>query len=298
MKTKFFSLKNFLSITYLPITVLTLIVFSYSVFSQDDEFENYRFDDDKASTQKTPYFSLSFGGTVSFLFMNYDDINSKLKCQVPACKVLHPSLDALDALEFSGPIVGLGFNFFTALSPLVNNARLGVSYKTGSKSLEKTFNVLKEQSLDGKEITYGVNFFRNISLREAGFHFDYAFVPMKSLAILPGIGGKWGNMTLEQYMTITPADWNGGLTLSSNPATNEKLKYSYFAFEPQINIEYALTGFFMFRATGSYMFSMDSPFVKNAWTINGNNPYSGVPKGVKPQGFSVTLGLYLGLFNY
>jgi len=292
MKTKSFSLKKILSST-----VLTAFLFSYSAFSQDDDFENYRFDDDKVSTQKTPYFALSFGVTTSFLFMNYDDINSKLKCSDPTCKVLHYSLDALD---FSGPVVGLGFNFFTALSPLVNNARLGVSYFSGSQTNEfddkTTF--IDPQDPQLKEQQININYNRKLSISDVGLHFDYAFVPMKSLAILPGIGIKTGSMTLEQYETTLPRDWNESPVLTTGAIPNEKLEYSYVAFAPQLNIEYALTGFLMLRASGSYMLAVDSPFSKNAWTINGNNPYTGVPKSVKPQGFSATIGLYLGLFNY
>jgi hypothetical protein len=289
MKLKSFSIKNFLSIT-----VLSVFLLSYSAFSQDDDFENYRFDDDKTSNQKTPYFALSFGGTASFLFMNYDDINSRLKCSDPTCKVLHPSLEAL---EFSGPIVGLGFNFFTALSPLVNNARLGISYFFFfyMKEFDEKINSL---SPEGDIIHFHSNHNRKLSVSNVGLHFDYAFVPLKSLAILPGIGVKGGTMTLEHYETILPRDWNETPPTLNYNLLNEKLEYSYIAFEPQLNIEYALTGFLMFRASGSYMFAMDNPFYKNAWTINGNNSYTGVPKSVKPQGFSVTLGLYLGLFNY
>jgi len=45
--------------------------------AQDNEFENYSFDDDKATSTKLPYFALSFGGNASALFMKYDDINKK-----------------------------------------------------------------------------------------------------------------------------------------------------------------------------------------------------------------------------
>jgi len=276
MKTKFSPIKNIFTVT-----VLTLFLFSNSAFSQDDEFENYRFDDDKTSSQKTPYFALSFGETASFLFMNYDEINSK---------------NNVFNDEFSGPMLTWGFNFFTALSPLINNARLGVSYQTGSKYLETSTNYPLLLP-NGNTVNQNVNFYRNISLRATGIHFDYAFVPLKSLAILPGIGVKWGNMILEQYMTVMPADWNN-IGVTTTIPFNEKLNYKFLAFEPTVNVEYAFTGYLMFRASASYMLTMDSPFVKNAWTINGNNAYTGVPEGVKPQGFSVTLGLYLGLFNY
>ena len=287
MKLKLFSLKIFL-----VCASLIFLALSRSAFSQDNEFESYMFDDDKASTQKTPYFALSFGVTTSFLFMNYDDINSK---PLPKTSLEAESWKDVFGKEFSGQMRTIGFNFFTALSPLVNNARLGVSYQTGSMQLEKTHYTRIENDTHS-EIVEAENYFRNLSVRMTGGHFDYAIVPMKSLAILPGVGVKWGKMTLEQYMTSIPASWNEGLVTSNS--ISEKLNYSFLSFEPQVSVEYALTGFFMIRAAGSYMVTIDRPLAKNVWTINGNNPYSGVPKGVKPQGFALTLGLYLGLFNY
>ena len=105
-------------------------------------------------------------------------------------------------------------------------------------------------------------------------------------------------MTLEQYKTVLPRSWKEGGALVDPNLFNEQYKYSYIAIEPQISIEYAITGFLMLRAAGSYVLAFDNPFSSNVWTINGNNPYSDVPSSVKPQGFSASIGLYLGLFNY
>jgi hypothetical protein len=121
------------------------------------------------------------------------------------------------------------------------------------------------------------------------------------MAILTGIGAKLGNMTLEQYLTAdVSSKWNeyDGIVVDGGGFRNEKAEYSYIALEPQISIEYAFTGFFMMRVCGSYILPFDNPLVRNAWTVNGNNAYANVPKGVKPQGFQMSFGIYLGLFNY
>ena len=281
----------------IKISIIMTALLSHNVLlSQDDEFENYQFDDNKSSS-KIPYFALSFGGTASFLFMNYDDINSKHLPKVLSTAETQTWKDIFGE-EFSGPMLTFGFNFFTALSPLVNNARLGVSYQSGSMQLEKT-STFAGRAPDNSTVDIPLNYFRNLSVRTTGVHLDYAIVPMKSLAILPGVGVKFGKMTLEQYATLIPVKWNEPqYAFVDDYPINEKLNYSFLSFEPQVSIEYALTGFLMIRAAGSYMLTIDRPLVKNAWTINGNNSYSGVPEGVKPQGFSLTLGLYLGLFNY
>jgi len=51
------------------------------------------------------------------------------------------------------------------------------------------------------DISITENYYRSVSVNVTGVHFDYAFVPFKSLAILPGLGLKFGTMQLEQYFT-------------------------------------------------------------------------------------------------
>jgi hypothetical protein len=262
--------KNYYIVTILLI-LTNIVLQSPNIKAQDDEFENYAFDDNKK--EKHPYFALGIGANLCFSFMNYEEINKKMV--IP------------DKLNFDGPIIGYKIDFCTAMSPLVNNMRVGVSYYWG--------NQVKEQSIfapPNEEL--GINFNRKLSVNNLSIHSDYGFVPVKSLAVLPGIGLNFGTMALEYYETSLPQDWNN----NNNTYYGENLKYSYIAIEPKINIEYAITGFLMLRAAGSYVFAFDSPFVSNVWTINGNNKYSGVPKSVKPQGFSASIGLYIGLFNY
>lgn len=269
------------------IIIIAALLSCNLIFAQDDEFENYAFDDNE--TQKSPYFALSFGGNTHFLFMNYDEINKKLGIR-----------EVSNKLNFSGPIFGWGFNFFSAMSPLVNNARIGINYFSGNQVKEFN-NYLPMMDTGGSIYNVNENYYRKLSVSHTGIHFDYAVVPTKSLAILPGLGLKMGSMVLEEYKTLfvdgTPKEWNKQ-GLINTISLNEKIEYSYIALEPQLNIEYAITGFLMLRAAGSYVLSFENPFYNNAWTINGNNSLSGVPKSVKPQGFSASVGLYLGLFNY
>jgi hypothetical protein len=47
------------------------------LLAQDDKIDDFSFEDEQINNSKTPYFALSFGGNVSFLFMDYKDINNK-----------------------------------------------------------------------------------------------------------------------------------------------------------------------------------------------------------------------------
>lgn len=259
-----------------------------SVLAQDEKLDEFTFEDETIQEPKQPYFALSVGVTGSFLFMNYDDINSKF--------ILPRQLE-----ELSGPMFMMGVNIFAATSPIINNARIGFIYQSGSKSSERDTTTLVPVPLEysGSKVLNdpGVlvtNYYSKLSVQETGFHVDYAFMPIKSLAILPGIAVKWGTMTFEEFATVNPVSWNS--TILTN--ANQQLKHYYMSFEPQVSVDYALTGFLMLRANAGYSFTINDPLSKYAWVINGNNEYKDVPNSVKSNGFVAQIGIFLGLFNY
>lgn len=237
--------------------------------AQDYEFEDYDFSSsDKATAQ--PYFALSFGGTASFQFMDYDALNEHLG------KLLVGSQIA-DVPDIDGQFMSYGFNFFTALSPLINNARLGISYQTGSREVEQNYAILGN-----------VNLYRKVEVNQIGINFGYAWVPMKGFAIIPELGVNVGDMLVQQCVTNTSTTISSAYTFS----------HHYIAVTPQVNIEYAVTSFLMLRLNGSYSFYMNNPVYENTWTYNGNNKYEAMPDKVKPAGFSASVGVFIGLFNY
>jgi len=126
--------------------------------------------------------------------MDFKEINNK-----PISPNVSPNVEEIPTWDnkdmvFSGPLIGWSFNLFSALSPLLNNARVGFSYQSGSQSKEYNPPLTTQDAIS-------INFYRNINVSLTGVHFDYAFVPFKSLAVLPGLGVKFGNMSLEQYRT-------------------------------------------------------------------------------------------------
>jgi hypothetical protein len=269
------------------VLILAMLTFAFPMFAQDDNFEDYQFDDSTALDEaKQPYFALALGGTASFLFANYDDINAQ---GLPSN--LHWDNFYGEDVTFSGPTMMWGFDVFTALSPLLNNTRLGISYKAGSQEISQSI-VMPDTPLND---ILDFNVYRSLEVNMAGLHIDYAFVPIKSLAIVGGMGLHLGNMYIEQARSLPTVHWNDtGITTGNS----DRMHYSFIGVEPQVSVEYALTGFLMLRLHGSYIVSFDNPFVDHAWTINGNNELTSVPSSVSPNGFNVGIGLYLGLFNY
>lgn len=246
--------------------------------AQDDRLDDFTFESEQLEELKQPYFAISAGVTGSLLFMKYDELNKKNSHQA--------SLE-----EFDSPMFMFGFNIFSALSPFVNNTRVGFSYQAGSKTSEADITLTENTNTEVL-----VNCTNKLSMQLAGIHFDYAFVPTKSLALLPGVGLKWGTMTFENFSTVLPQSWNTPKNQLTEP--NNQMKYSFMAIEPKLDIEYALTGFLMLRASAGYILAFDNPLAKHTWTINGNNELTDVPKSIKPQGFSLQFGLFLGLLNY
>lgn len=267
----------------LAFVLLALFIFSNSIdlfaFAQDDRLDDFTFESEEIEDEKQPYFAISAGATGSLLFMKYDDLNLRIP-------------ENIHSEKFTSPIFLTGFNIFSALSPFVNNARIGFSYQTGSKILDDT----KDESTTAE---YKINFTDKLSLQLAGLQFDYAIVPTKSLAILPGIGIKWGTLTFENFATALPYSWNSPSDIYNRTnQTNNKMQYSFMAVEPKLDVEYALTGFLMFRASAGYVFAFNNPLSKYNWTINGNNEMRDVPSSIKPQGLSLQAGIFLGLLNY
>ena len=106
--------KNFV-ITFFIILSIPVKV----LYAQDDTFEGYSFDDE--FDKKPPYFALAFGINANFNIINFDAFNNR----VP--------YGASNDILFDGPLVGMEINFFSAIAPIINNARIGLSYQSGKK---------------------------------------------------------------------------------------------------------------------------------------------------------------------
>jgi len=244
---------------------LTLIIvffcyFAYGVFSQDD-LENIQFEESNVKIEKPPYFGLGGGYVGSFIFLNVDEINKVAS--------------GIGLNEFKSPYYLSGAQGFTAIG-IVPNVRIGFSGYSGSKTVEKQFEYNQT-----KGIRYEIGF--------TGFSVDYGIVVFKSLAILPGLGLGWSNINITNY-NVTQFGWND---LTTNTYTSNLLKGTFWFVEPHFSVEFAITPFLMVRLGAQYPISFGQK-----WQVNDVVEVGDVPSSLKPNGFSINFGLFVGLFNY
>lgn len=131
------------------------------------------------------------------------------------------------------------------------------------------------------------------SISQSGISLDYAIVPFKSFAILPGVSVGRGNLTIESYQTAQGIDWNNFTPTSSQTTNLTRLENGYWFVKPELYLEYALTNFLMFRASAGYNLVLSSE-----WTFNNESKISNVPDKLNSPGMQLQVGLFLGLFNY
>ena len=252
--------------------ILASLVFNIAcitnINAQDDRLDDFEFENEEIDAS-AGYFSLGLGVTGNLLFMNYDDINSKY-------------LAPKSLKDFDGPLFPLGIEFFTALP---HNLRLGVTYQNVSK--------LRDAEAAMEDTEAKLKYTSELSNNMTGVIFSYALLPFSSFAVAPGIGLNFGKMTLNNFTSPTSVEFG-----ETTNYYNEQIKYSYWAVEPQLNIEYAVTSLLMLRLGVSYLIDFDNPFADNAWSINGGNAYNNVPSTMMPQGLNVKFGVFIGLFNY
>lgn len=257
------------------ILMIAMILFaSFVAYAQDENLDEYSFETEPLKTEKTPYFAIGAGYTYSFMFLNYDELNTYAK------KMGHTD-------EFDGVFYVGGIHGFTGLV-VIPNLRLGFYGVSGSKLLEK----------ETTENSTNYTLTSEMKLAMNGFNLDYGFVPFKSLAILPGVSFGWGRMEIESYKNESSVDWDdiSKVDMTNNPM--HRIEHSIMFVQPQLNIEYAVTNFAMLKLNLAYNLTFDSPLADNKWVYNNNSELKNAPKDLNANSFSAQIGLYLGLFNY
>ncbi len=250
--------------------LLTVLIFTPSlVQAQDDELGDLGFEDAPMEEQRPPYFGIGAGYTASFFFPDFSELNSSMT-------------DNFDLDDLKGSVYMNGVEmFFVAV--LVKNLRASVSVNWGSKQTESSFEE------DGQSFTraldYQVNNFFVFSL-------DYAFVLTKNFALIPRVSFGTSSLTIDTYQGTT---YNWG---NVGPNTDEldwmkRAEAGYYLISPQLNLEWAITDFVMFRVGGGYNLSMISD-----WEYNRGARLEGVPDDINANGPFVQFGLFAGLFNY
>lgn len=257
---------------FLAIT-LAVALLSTTMSAQDDQLDNLDFEQMQLTEESIPYFAVGLGLTGTFGWYDMTAINER------ASELGLPGIEA--------PMFQLGGDVFTAIG-VVKNVRVGFSWITGmSKSNAQV--TLPDTTPVERHMDYTNELF--------SLYLDYAFVPAKSLAILPGIAFGWGNQTIDTYQSVSDRTWddyvNPNGQLNTFPDDYSRLQHSVLALTPRLNIEYGITPFLMVRAQAAYQLQISS----GTWKGNNHATVTGVPDGINVNAFSAQVGLFVGLFN-
>jgi len=253
------------------LAILVALTTLSAVRAQDDRLDDLSFDEAPLKDEAVPYFAVGVGPVFNFVFPTMTDVNARAA--------------ALGLGEVKAPIFQLGAEIFTAVG-IVPNVRFGFSWVSGTASISSDVTVGTETV--NRTLSYGIS--------SRTFHLDYAWVPAKSLAILPGLGFGWGEQRVETYQAQKELDWtNLTDTTSFAPSPNAytTLEQSTLYFLPRLGIEYAVTPFLNLRAMASYTVQVSG----SDWTGNNYATVKNVPDGVSVSGLNLQFGVFVGLFN-
>lgn len=251
---------------------LTTIIIAMTVVSaiaQDDRLDDFTFDTEPIQRESIPYFAVAGGAIVGFHFANYDALNEQI--------------DGFGFDDsFEGQLTMWGAQGFTG-TVFVPNLRIGFFGMSGTKTISKDI------TTDGSTSTRYMDY----SVGQSGLSLDYALVPFKSFAILPGVSVGRGELTVETYQTSGDVSWPGFAPTPVNQTNLQRLENGYWFVKPELYFEYALTNFLMFRASAAYNMTFGSK-----WKYNNESEIADMPDKFNANALQVQVGLFLGLFNY
>lgn len=243
--------------------------------SLDFEEQNYEQFEDET---KSGYMVFGGGFVMNLLNLNFDEINNLIKKNN-----FNPKNEEF---SFDAPFYQFGAQGIVAIG-LIPNIRIGVIGVSGSKS--PTRPIIFD--------TNGITIERNIRY-EAGFtgiNVDYAFVPFKGFAIVPGMALGYGEISLTSTQTQRNFAWNDLKPISSPYNYKYEISTDYWQFSPMLNFEYAPTILSLFRVSIGYSMTL-----ARDWYLNGNTESKviDVPDKFNADGLTLQFGIMLGLFNY
>jgi hypothetical protein len=258
------------------IRFLLLLCTCTVMWAQDDQLDEFTIEDVPQEDVSTPYFGVGGGVIGSFFFGNMDEVNTLVDRVLPGQKI-------------DGPILMVGAQGFAAI-PFIRNARIGFMSIGGSKMVEGSVPAESLAVARKRQFEY--------SLSYNAITFDYAFTPLKGLALIPGVAGGWGSITMRAAQSSEGAERaiDGELNFGSSSSNlYRELSASHITFMPNLNIEYAITPFSMIRLDAGYNITAS---VGDWEADNGIATVSGVSDKINMSGFSAQIGVFIGLFNH
>jgi hypothetical protein len=260
---------------------IALIFMSSAAFGQDEDLDQFDFETEPLQEEKPPYFAIAVGYNASFLFPDVAELNDSF-------------VEKFGLQEFPSMMFMSGVQGFTGVV-VVPNLRAGFFGAGGSSKVNYDGELT---SGDGTALERSAEY----SLSYTGFSVDYAWVPIRSLAILPGLNVGWGNVTLEAYQTHKydegGTDWGDFSPEGGNYDFMKHAAAGFVFVEPNVNIEFALTNFSMIRVSAGYSMTFIGSMFTSNWEFNRMAALENVPDGINGNGLRLQAGIFVGLFNY
>ncbi len=242
-----------------------MLLISPVLKAQDDELDDMDFEEAPLPNESPVYFAIGAGYLGTMTFINYDEINTKLK-------------NDFKLPEYEGSMYLSGVHGFTGIG-IIPNIRLGFFGLTGVNNVSKDTDTTK----------YG----SSLSLSYMGFTIDYGFVPFEHFAVLPGIQVGWSEMKQEIYNTRNNSDWADFKPNNDGKYFVKSIRGTYTFVQPHLYLEYAIKPYLMVRASAGYNFSFSPD-----WEYNSSVAMENVPDKISTSGLSVQFGIFVGLFNF
>ena len=253
-----------------PLLLAFLIVLP--VHAQDDQLDDLNFEEVELPEEDVPYFAIGIGPVLNIAFPSLDALNTR---------GMGLGLD-----EMTTPMFQWGGEIFSAIG-VFPNVRLGFSWVSGSSTtLSDTM-----QIADGVTGKRGMEY----ELGAQTIHVDYAFVPAKGFAIIPGVGFAFGSQRILTYQSVADRDWSDydGTLINVGPDEFHEMDRTTYSVVPRLNFEYAFTPFIAIRGQAAYTLQIG----EGSWTSNRLANVTGVPDDLSSSAFSAQVGLFVGLFN-
>ena len=253
--------------------LLAFVSSSITLISQESNIEDFNFETEDVKTETQGYFSIGAAYTATLNFINFDNVNLINK--------------KFGFEDFKSPLLANGFEIKTG-TVLFKNFNVGFFSNSGIslKTIDTTFN----SKTFKKSNSY--------SIENLGLLLEYSIVPVKSLAISPGLQIGFGRIGIKYSQSPSVLNYQELQTTTSEYSFFHTFEKSFLNIEPKLGIEYAVTTFLMFRVLVSYNISTDNPISGGNWAYNGVSEINSIPEKISMQNFNLQLGLFVGLMNF
>jgi hypothetical protein len=252
--------------------LLLILIVPAVLVAQDD-------DDDEIPLPPQRYAQPKLGGGIGFtpqwLFLDLDPLNRVITSHGGT------------ALKTGGmPLFGGGGYAYILFVQNLRIGGMGVTGKLTSKAVE----IVNPQTQINRDVDLSVGY--------GGVSVEYVvpIVPRLDLAFGGVIGG--GNMTIKITRNVTETKiwnnlWNEFEGQNNINEYSRTLTGNYFAYQPSVNLEYAVLRWLGVRVGASYLGT-----IGNNWKLDENYDIVNVPDNINSRGFMLNAGLFLGTFIF